>query len=567
MSRHLGGIAVLFAMAVSTAVAQTSATTSQPTAAPGNCVRLVVLVVVDQMRADYLTRYAPLFGEGGFKRLMRDGAHFANAYFSHASSATGPGHATISTGSIPRFHGITGNEWYIDPVDVDFQKSVSDRDSRMSGCGDANEIGASPRSLLAPALGDQLKLADRRSRVFSTAIKARAAVMLGGRKPDGVYWFDDDHGCFQTSTYYRTDLPPALAAYNAERRAARFAGQTWDRLLKPEAYAGCYENDPAVVGKASGLGPTFPHRLPGSPDKADKKYCAALISSPFGDEVTFDVAECLMTSERLGQGPATDMLCINLSSFDIGGHIFGPESEEMLDFAVRTDRQIAAFLDVLDRQVGLAKCLVAVTADHGVSTIPPLAQQRGLGGGQIDFKKLWESLNAALVSAVGPPHNGRRYVTGIALPWVYFDRSFATLDAGTRAKLLDVATRVLRETPGVQDVYSAAELSGPPPSRDDEQRWLAWRAYCPGRAGELYMQLAPYWYKTGKDVAGHTVGFRHDRHVPILLMGPGVRPGRYFVPADPADIAPTLAALIGIEPPFAAVGRVLHEALDSSARP
>ncbi len=543
----------------------------RPRVSSGRDVRLVVLLVVDQLRADYLTRCAAHFAPSGFRRLTGGGAHFVNAYFSHGSTATGPGHATIITGRLPRQHGIVANEWYLDPDEQDAQPSIADQAVRL--VGDTGESarrgpsrdrpGVSPRGLIGPALGDQLKLSDRRSRVFAVAGKDRSAVLLGGRRPDGAYWWDHTTGGVQTSTYYRDDLPHYLSAFNAERWPERFAAATWDRVLPAAAYAGCRRDAPRDTALAGDWGDAFPYSLPPA---GDRWLFSMLDATPFGHEIVLELARRILVNERLGHGPAPDLLCVGLSSFDVAGHLFGPESEQMLDFVVRTDAQIAAFLDLLNRLVGLERCLVALTADHGVTTAPLAAQRGGLDAGRIDLRALWQDLNADLRRRFGSLAEGRDHVAGIVLPWVYFDPALAALDESARAARADAAAAFLRTRPGVADVFTARELTGPMPPPGDRPRWLAWRAFHPRRSGGIYIQLDPYWYKTGRQPVGHTAGSSHDRHVPIVLFGPGVRAGTCFAPADPLDIAPTLAALLGIEPPIDADGRVLHEALETAHR-
>ncbi|MFQ5430343.1 MAG: alkaline phosphatase family protein [Phycisphaerae bacterium] len=530
--------------------------------------RLVVLIVVDQLRADYLTRFERFFGDDGFKRLMRKGAHFTNAYFSYGASVTASGHATISTGRIPRQHGITTNRWFTDPKATDWRAAIDDDVVRsVPGEPDEPAPGRSPKWLIGPALGDQMKVSDARSRVFSIALKDRAAIFMGGRRPDGVFWWDRRTGRFMSSTYYCEKLPEEVAAFNRDRVADRYFGKSWARLLPAEAYAGCRPVHPDWPGNFCRLGPTFPHVLPSSGDGPDARFYNALWCTPFGNDLVLDLVERIVTHRKLGAGPATDLLCVGFSSNDLCGHYFGPDSPETLDMTVQTDRQLARLLAMLDRTVGLGRCVVTLTADHGATTAPCLARELGQGGGYIDPGALVDRLNAQLTARFPSGATGDtdpRLVLGIEPPWVYLNTSrLDGLDARRRARLLAAAAEALRTTDGIAEVFTADELAGAAPSREDTHRRLAWRCYHPGRSGQLYVRLKDYWYKTGKKIAGHTNGFNHDRHVPILITGPRVRPGRYFSAARPCDIAVTLAAILGIEPPLDATGRVLAEAFDT----
>ncbi len=528
-------------------------------------VGLVVLIVVDQMRGDYLPRFEKHFGDGGFRRLMRNGADFRNAYFSYGSTSTAPGHATLGSGRIPRQHGIVANEWWLDADRTESQHAVNDPDSHLVGLAPGKDaVGASPWRLVGPSLGDEMKLADARSRVFSIALKDRAAILMAGRNPDAVYWWDTGSGRFVTSTWYAARLPEHIAAFNQEGVVSRLAGASWTLLLPEASYAGCQPLDPGWVLDDYGIGRSFPHALPKTEGAPDKAFCKAVVPTPFGNELVLDIVQRVLEHDKPGTRDAVDLLCVSFSSNDYCGHLFGPDSREMLDITVRTDRQIERLLSLLDRRVGLQQCLVVLTADHGVKSIPALARLRKLGGTRLpDQVTLTKHLNEAMLQ-VAPSPQGRPYVLGAEMPWVYFQPWFRTLERDTRTRLLDAAVSELKKMDGVADVYTADELAGPPPAPEDSVRYLAWRSFYPGRSGELYVQQQPYVYDELDKATGHGTTSSQDRHVPIVLMGPGIRCGRYFTPADPADIAVTLAALIGVEKPLDAVGRVLHEAIDAS---
>lgn len=542
---------ILIAACLALGVAPEAASATTPPERP----RLVVVIIVDQLRADFLTRFEPHFVEGGFRRLMRGGVFYPNAYFSYGSSATAPGHATVATGRLPRDHGIVANKWFIEPGKTLGQSAVHDPDVRLVGVDKQHAAGApSPRHLIGPTLGDQLKLTDRRSRVFSIALKDRSAVFMGGRRPDGAFWYDRHAGRLVTSTYYADRLPPYVRAFNSAGWCDRFAGQTWSKLLPDNAYAGCRPPDPAWLTGDGGIGKSFPHALPDQPGRA---LNSALLATPFGNDIVLEIARRILTNEKLGSDDSPDLLWIGLSANDYCGHLFGPESPEVLDITVRTDRQIGAFLDVLDETVGLDQCIIALTADHGVTTAPQQARAMGLGGDLIDLEALRADLNRRLRETLGSLGDDRDYILGINLPWVYLDRELARGGAPARAVVLRAAQKLMRDTEGIAEVVTAHELVGPEPPASQPTRRLAWRCHRTGRAGELYVRLEPYWYKAKGNFAGHTVGTAHDRHVPILIAGPGVEPRRVLTEADPVDIPVTLAALLGIEPPLGATGRVL----------
>src|SRR5262249_21080428 len=282
-----------------------------------------------------------------------------------------------------------------------------------------------------------------------------------------------------TSSYYASQLPAYAADLNNHDASDRFAGSTWQCLLPDSAYAACLPILDTKGRELFGLGPAFPHHLPGHASKPQKQYYEALQASPFGDDITFEMVDRLLTAEHLGAGPAVDLLCLSLSSFDIAGHAFGPDSPEMMDFTLRTDRQIAAFLKMLDGRVGRDRYLVVLTADHGAATPPPIAARAGFDAGYIDLADLKARLNTAFREEFGSLPDDAGYVRDIELPWVFFNPVVDQMDRPQRAKLFDTALAVIRRTPGLVNGFTADELSGPPPSPADLPRWLAWRSYYP----------------------------------------------------------------------------------------
>lgn len=519
--------------------------------------KLVLLIVIDQLRADYLFRWSPHFRRDGFRKLMDEGAYFENGFLSYSTSATGPGHATIATGRLPRQHGIIGNEWFLTDGLTKPETSVHDPNTKPVGLNEpTNKSGQSPWRLIGNTLGDQMKLADRRSRVFSVSLKDRAAIPMGGIRPDGVFWWQS--GRILTSTYYLDRLPDYLDEMNRQRFSDRYAGKVWDRLRPAETYVGTQPLKTEWHEKLERFGSSFPHKLP----DADKKdYYELLRATPFGNDIVFEMAYRLVTHEKLGRGPAPDLLCISLSAYDYVGHAFGPDSAELMDMTLRTDEQLADFLGMLDAHLGLDRCLIALTADHGMSSAPPVSRLQGLGADYLDVTKMIKDLRTMLRREFDLPADGEPLVLGCDPPNLYCDGTFRELDRRHNGELSRKVVQFLLKHPGIEAVYTAHELSGPSPSRDDLGRFEAWRCYHPERSGQFYLKLSPFWFEAGDDLAGHSAGFRSDRHIPILFYGSGVRTGRHFDEVDATDIAPTIASLLGVEAPINATGRVLSEAL------
>jgi arylsulfatase A-like enzyme len=527
--------------------------------------RLVVLIVVDQLRSDYLTRWSGQF-DGGFARLLEHGAFFPDAYISYGASETAPGHATIATGCLPRQHGIVGNKWFLEAGVTRPQQPVDDPNAQLVGAETATRGAPSPNALLAPTLGDQMKLADRRVRVYSVALKDRAAIFLAGRSADGVFWCDKPTGRMVTSTFYSSQLPAYVEQCNAAGGAWQYAGRVWEPLLGPEVYSGTQPVEAEWSTALQKVGAAFPHELPGAPEGREAGYSELVFGTPFGNELVLELAQAVVKAEKLGRGPAPDLLCIGLSANDYVGHYFGPDSAEVLDMTLRTDRQLGEFLRWLDAEVGPGRCIVALTADHGMSSSPYVARRLRLAADVLDTAALAAAVERAWRDVLGAAAPQQPLVLGLNVPWIYCDPRFMELDDRLAGKLTQVATKLLRQTRGIADVFTAAELAGPAPVAHDHDRWLAWRSFHPQRSGRFYIRLASGWAeKDPESIAAHAGGSRSDRHVPILLAGSGVRTGRYFSAADLLDIAPTLSALLGIEAPAEAVGRVLGEALGADA--
>ncbi len=333
--------------------------------------KLVVVIVIDQFRGDYLERYRDQFVDGGFRLLLDHGAYFSNCNYDYANTRTAPGHATLFTGAYSNGHGIHSNEWW-DPQKKKLVTSVEDDSTKLLGVA-SSDPGASPHNLLADTIGDELKLATQgKSRVFALALKDRAAVLPGGFAADGAYWIDQKSGLWVTSTYYRKELPAWVQKFNDSNRTEKYLGRNWTssdgtllRSTKPDA------------GK-----PVNFYHLVGS--------------TPFANDYEFEFARELVTYEKLGSGPATDLLAISLSANDILGHQVGPDSPEMAAMALAMDKQLAAFFDFLGHEIGLANVWIALSADHGVSPAPPAAASLRIPAANLSPDKLRDEINKIL---------------------------------------------------------------------------------------------------------------------------------------------------------------------------
>jgi predicted AlkP superfamily pyrophosphatase or phosphodiesterase len=506
---------------------------------------LVVVIAVDQLRADYLDRFRPWFGPGGFNRFLREGASYPRARYEHVTTETCPGHAVMLTGSYATVSGIVANQWY-DPVQGRPVYCVEDGSVKLVG---ARGGGRSPRRLLTATVGDELELATAgKSRVVTVSFKDRAAIMLGGRRADAAYWIVDT--LFATSSWYRPDLPAWVREVNRSRPITRWFGERWDRLLPASAYARLGPDDVPAESEVEGGGRVFPHRI---------VDLDGFEHSPMLDQAVADFAMHAVREEGLGRDSVPDLLAIGFSATDEIGHLYGPDSHEILDQMVRLDRTLARLFAFLDRTVGPGRTLVVLTADHGVAPLPELmAGERADGPRRLDPAVADSAVSLALTDRFGPaPEPG--WVAYDAAPLLYLSRQALSARRAGLAEAERVAQAALRSVPGVHDAVTGVDLTR---LRADGAQTDETRAYYPERGGDLYYFLDPYWLPTDQPTGtGHGSPWRYDQEVPLLWFGPGVRPGVRTESATVADIAPTLARLLGVPTPGGAQGRVLGEML------
>jgi hypothetical protein len=526
-------------------------------------VRLAVVVVFDQMRGDYLERWQGLFEEGGFRRLEVEGAWFQDCHYPYSHTVTGPGHASLLTGCSPMRHGIVGNDWYDRAAGRSAYCVGSDRHERVPPPARGPSLradkagGASPERLLAPTVGDVLKEASHgRARVVALSFKDRSAVLPGGRRPDACYWLDKDTGTFVTSTYYRGGLHPWVAAFNQAHPADRWFGHDWTRLRPDLDYAASSgPDDVAAEGKSVAQGRTFPHPLTGGAAEPGEKYYAALYNSPFGNDLLLDLARRAIAAEDLGHGAYPDLLCLSFSCNDPIGHCWGPDSQEVLDVTLRSDRIVRELLAYLDAHVGRDRYLLVLTADHGVCPLPEVARGRGEQAGRVPPELLSRDAEKFLRATFGTEGDQRRWLEATSYPWLYLDRKLLEergLDAG---RVETALADWLKRQPGVQTAYTRGQLlEGLPP--DDVIGERVRRSFHPERCGDVAVVLKPYHVIAAPLATGTGHGSPHpyDTHVPLLVYGRGVRPGVRHEPVTPQAVAAILAHGLGIDPPAAAEG-------------
>jgi len=523
--------------------------------APDRKPKLIVLLMVDQMRGDYVDKLQGQWS-GGLHRLVNDGAWFRQVDYPYFNTVTCAGHATVGTGSLPAVHGMIMNEWW-DRARHAEMKCTEDPTATPISYGKAvTGPGDSASNLRVPTLSDELRAQlSPAGRVVAFSLKARAAITLGGHRPDAVAWFDDS-GAWLTSSAFSRGPVTAVADFVKRHPVEDDFGKVWDRSLPRESYR--YE-DPAVgVHPTEGLTPTFPHALKGSSGHPDGVFYDQWQESPYSDEYLARMALDVARTMRLGQGSTTDMLAISFSALDKVGHDYGPNSHEVQDVLVRLDRTLQTLLAGLDQLVGSGEYTVALTADHGAPPTPQRTLAQGLSGGHLWTTDMGRVIDVTLQRTIGPG----KYVAKMLNNEVYLETGMYERLRSKPAALASVSA-ALRAMPGVDAVLTRDEIASARTGDDTIVGKLA-RSYDPERSGDLVVVFAPYWIE-GSDATSHGSPYGFDTRVPLLLMGKGISPGEYLVPSSPADVAPTLAFMAGITLPRTQ-GRVLTEALSRAVR-
>lgn len=536
--------------------------------------RLVVLISIDQFRADYLARFSDLFlpvegpqGVGGFRWLMERGAYHTDAHHDHYPLFTGPGHSIHFTGAPPYKTGIVGNEWFDREMNA-VRYCVQDPKSPLVGAADPDgKRGISPITLRTSTVGDELKMATGgQGKVWGLALKDRAGVLMAGHLADGVLWFDEETSAWISSRFYfkSGQLPDWVTSWNAAKKIDPFFGKTWNLSVPPAALKRLWTPRNEFANPRPGLGKAFPHPITGGLDKPGKAFYAAFESTPYANEYVLETAEELIRREKLGQDAIPDILAINLSTNDYIGHSFGPDSPEALDVTVQSDRQISRFFRFLGKAVpgGLQNVTIVLTADHGVSPMVEEMAKAGLPtAGGYQEKALTDAVKAALDKAFGPGD----WLKALSEFNLYLDVDSLRQKGIEPAKAEEVAAEALRRQPGIYAAYTRDQIvEGRVPDTDIGHRVML--GFHPKVSGDVVIVLDPYTvtnYSGGSVVKGTTHGttYAYDTSVPLILAGARIKPGRYTQRVSTLDIAPTLSELLGVLQPSGCEGHVLSPAL------
>ena len=509
--------------------------------------RLVVVIVVDQLRGDLPARAVRAAPAGGFSQIMRTGVIFQQAFYEHATTATAPGHATLFTGAHPSQHGIVANEWY--------DREAKQRTTAVRALAHGREPG--PYNLLATTIGDELLLAcGSRCRVFSVSGKDRGAILSGGRLGK-AFWFDTQHGGFRSSQYYFCALPEWVTQWNASIPKAEYPAQ-WTLLREPRSYAGIDSDDRPFERPPQKLGRTFPHALGG---ESDSDYFELFTHTPYVDALTLNFVRRLVDAEALGRHAMPDLLAVSLSATDYVGHSFGPESLEAEDNLARLDRELATFIGFLDERIGREHYLLVLTADHGLAATPEYAATLGFATHRVDAKTLAETVDRELATRL---HMQGPVVSAFVPPGLYLDHSRLAAANVNSVDAAATAAAVLRRQPGI--AYAVANDGLPSDPLIGE---LVRNSIREVRSGDVYVIAEPesaIVEDMNLYTAYHGSPYAADRYVPLYFFGRGLAAQRVDRMVSTRSLAPTLALILGVPAPSHASAPALLEVTAEPAR-
>ncbi len=512
--------------------------------------KLVIGLVIDQMRWDYLYRYKELYSSNGFNRLLSQGFSCENTMIPYVPTYTAPGHSCIYTGSVPAINGIAGNNWFEKAINKDVYCTD---DSTVSSVGSNSISGKmSPRNLWTTTITDELRLSNNfKSKVIGIALKDRSSILPAGHSANAAYWYDEKTGTWITSSYYMNDLPAWVKAINDKKFPDVSIAKEWNKLLPDKDYElSTADNEAYERGIGAERRITFPHKI--SPDAAGKyedfKY------TPFAVTYTFNMAKSAVENEQLGCNNVTDFLAVSISSTDYIGHSFGPNSVEVEDTYLRLDKDIADFLKYLDNKLGKETYIIFLTADHGVSHIPTFLQQKNIPSGVFNEGDLMKELNVAIEQKF----NIKSVIKSIENYQVYLSDTNLVL----QNKLQDVKLFIiqyLKQKTFIVSVFATDKISEA--SLPEPIKKMVINGYNEQRGGDIQFILKPAYFDGSSTGTTHGSWNPYDAHIPLLWFGWNIKPGQTNRETYMTDIAPTIAAMLKIQMPNGCVGKVIDEVI------
>ena len=509
--------------------------------------KLAVVIVVDQMRSDYLTREQAL-STGGFKRLLDNGFQFTETYHEHAVTETGVGHATIATGCFPSHHGIVGNEWW------DGSKSrwvYCVEDSAKSITERPDTAGRSPSSLRRPVFGDWLRKSSPQSKVFAVTGKDRSAILMAGLGGQ-AYWYYPGDGTFVTSTYYEETYPAWVDSFNTKLPATDYADSIWNRLLPRDKYIG----PDSVTAEYDGKSTAFPHNFAADSDYVPREYYEEFRYTPFFDQLILRFARDLVINEQLGADSVADLLMIGCSAGDYIGHRYGPSSHEIQDHYLRLDGYLRSFFAFLDSTVGVNQYVVALTGDHGVAPLPEELREKGVDAGRINSDMLAAAIGRIGAAVAAEIKCSTNVVLGAGRD-VNLNYAEAKATGHDEPWLRRTMSEKIKRLSFVADAFTRDDLTS---GGDDARPFinLYRNNYYADRSPDIMLRFKEYWIISDEPHgASHGTPYSYDRHVPLIFYGAGIKVGLDTLKAASVDVTPTLSELLGTAPPANIDGRSL----------
>lgn len=526
---------------------------SQPVNDPIVRPKLVVGIVVDQMRWDYLYRYFNKYSDGGFKRLLQQGFTCENAYINYLPSYTAVGHTCIYTGSVPSISGISGNDW-VEQLTGAHVYCTDDSTVQSVGIGYSADGKMSPRNLLVTTITDELRMATNyRSKVVGISLKDRAAILPAGHTANAAFWMDDSSGNFISSTYYMSKLPAAVENFNKQKNIEKFLNGEWNTLYPIESYVESDTDNKPYEGKLTGeTASVFPHNI----KAAYTKNHGSFRSTPFGNSLTLDFAKMILDAYELGQGTSTDFLTINCASTDYVGHLFGPNSIEVEDTYLRLDLDLASFFSELDTKLGKGQYLIFLTADHGAASAVGYSQENRIPSGLFVSKEILANLDQLIQQKYGLTNSIRsagNYQINFNLEKIKLAN--ADLDG-----IKNLTVDFFKKQPGVSYAVDIDKIQDAP--IPEPIRTMIINGYNFKRSGQVQIVFQPGWLESyARTGTTHGTWNPYDTHIPLIFMGWDIRPGASAAHINMTDIAPTLATLLHIQPPNGNIGTPIVDLL------
>lgn len=511
--------------------------------------KLVVGLVIDQMRWDYLYRFYDRYSKGGFKRLINDGFSAENTFIPYTPTYTACGHTSIYTGSVPAINGIIGNNWYDPELGRDVYCS---EDRNVKTVGSPTRAGEmSPKNMLVTTITDELRLATNfRSKVIGISQKDRGSILPAGHAANAAYWYDGGTGDWITSTYYMQNLPTWVSDYNKKKVANDFYAKNWNTLYPIATYIQSTADDKPYEGKFRGENTSaFPHKL----DNAIGKNYDLIRSTPYGNTMTFDLSKIAIKEEKLGQTGNTDFLAISCSSTDYVGHQFGPNSIEIEDTYMRLDKDLEDFFNYLDKTLGKGNYLFFLSADHAVAHVPGFMKENKLPGGLVSNSQLRKGIDSLMVNQF----KLQKSVITVMNNEVYFDHSVIEEKKANFAEIKQATVNYLRKQEAIADAVDLQIMNTS--TIPEEIRKRITNGYNARRSGDIYFILKPNWFDGGETGTTHGAWYPYDSHIPLVFMGWKVKPGKTNQTHYMTDIAATLAAMLHIQMPSGCVGSPITE--------